>query len=144
MTMKTKAKTIMLAGLVCAGTALAGDAAKDVMKVAPEHYVVRVDNANVRVVENTLRPGEKDGWHTHPAGWYYVTQPGKMKIVHADGTESIWDARSGEAGWMEAEAAHTSQNVGATTMGFILVEVKSAATPRISRQVRMSRGPRMS
>jgi quercetin dioxygenase-like cupin family protein len=130
MTMKTNAEMILLAGLLTAAVAVAADKSYDVMKVAPEHYAVRVDNADVRVVENTLRPGEKDGWHTHPAGWYYVTRPGKMKVVHADGKESIWDAKAGEAGWMEAEGAHTSQNVGATTMGFILVEVKSAATER--------------
>lgn len=28
---------------------------------------------------------------------------------------------------MEAEAAHGSENIGSTTMGFVLVEVKSAA-----------------
>jgi oxalate decarboxylase/phosphoglucose isomerase-like protein (cupin superfamily) len=94
------------------------------MVVAPEHYKVRVDNAHVRVVENVLRPGEKDGMHTHAAGWYYVTQPGTMKVTHPDGTSSMWDAKAGEAGWMEAEALHTSENVGNAPMGFILVEVK--------------------
>ena len=101
--------------------------AQDVMSVAPSHYKVRVDNAHVRVVENTLAPGEKDPMHTHAAGWYYVTKPGKMKIVHADGKSEVWDAKEGEAGWMEAEAPHSSENVGNTTMGFVLVEVKSAA-----------------
>ena len=101
--------------------------AQDVMRAAPEHYKVRVDNADVRVVENVLAPGEKDGVHTHPAGWYYVTQPGKMKVVHADGTAEIWDAKAGEAGWMDAEGPHTSENIGAAPMSFVLVEVKSAA-----------------
>lgn len=100
--------------------------AQDVMQAAPEHYKVRVDNADVRVVENVLAPGEKDGTHTHAAGWYYVTRPGKMKVVHADGKSEIWDAKEGEAGWMEAEGPHTSENIGSSTMGFILVEVKSA------------------
>jgi hypothetical protein len=50
-----------------------------------------------------------------------------MKIVHEDGKSVIWEAKAGEQGWMEAEGAHTSENVGATTMGFVLVEVKSAA-----------------
>jgi len=100
--------------------------AQDVMAVASSHYRVRVDNAHVRVVENTLAPGEKDPMHTHAAGWYYVTKPGKMKIVHADGKSEVWDAKEGEAGWMEAEAPHSSENIGATTMGFVLVEVKSA------------------
>jgi quercetin dioxygenase-like cupin family protein len=104
--------------------------AQDVMKAAPEHYKVRVDNAHVRVVENTLGPGEKDAMHTHPAGWYYVTKPGTMKVVFADGKVETWEAKAGEAGWMEAEGPHTSENVGSTTMGFILVEVKSAAPGR--------------
>ena len=101
--------------------------AQDVMAVASNHYKVRVDNTHVRVVENVLAPGEKDPLHTHAAGWYYVTKPGKMKIVHADGKSEVWDAKEGEAGWMEAEGPHTSENVGTTTLGYILVEVKSAA-----------------
>jgi oxalate decarboxylase/phosphoglucose isomerase-like protein (cupin superfamily) len=67
--------------------------------------------------------------HTHPAGWYYVTKPGTMKVSHADGKVQMWEAKEGEAGWMEAEGPHTSENVGKTTMGYILVEVKSAASP---------------
>jgi quercetin dioxygenase-like cupin family protein len=110
--------------LACAALSLG---AQDVMKAAPNHYKVRVENEHVRVVENTLAPGEKDPVHTHAAGWYYVTKPGKMKVTHADGKSEIWEAKEGEAGWMEAEGPHTSENVGTTTMGFILVEVKSAA-----------------
>jgi len=101
-------------------------AAQDVMVAARNHYKVRTENAYVRVVENTLAPGEKDGLHTHAAGWYYVTKPGKMKVVHADGKSEIWEAKEGEAGWMEAEGPHTSENVGTTLMGFVLVEVKGA------------------
>ena len=109
----------------------AGDAhAQDVMAVAANHYKVLVDNAHVRVVENTLAPGEKDPMHTHPAGWYYVTKPGTMRVVHADGKSQVWHAIAGEQGWMEAEGPHTSENIGETTMGFVLVEVKSAAKKR--------------
>ena len=53
-----------------------------------------------------------------------MTQPGTMKVVHQDGKVEMWEAKAGEAGWMEAEAPHTSENVGAHEMGFILVEVK--------------------
>ncbi len=77
---------------------------QDAVKVAPAHYQVKVDNAQVRVIENTLAPGEKDPMHTHPG-----------------------EAKEGEGGWMEAEGPHTSENIGKTTMGFILVEVKSTA-----------------
>jgi len=127
--MKTFARTSALAlaltvAFVPTGTALAQDAAV----VAKDHYKVLVDNAHVRVVENVLKPGEKDATHTHPAGWFYVTKPGTMKVVHADGKVETWHAKAGEQGWMEAEGPHTSENVGKTTMGFVLVEVKSAAT----------------
>jgi oxalate decarboxylase/phosphoglucose isomerase-like protein (cupin superfamily) len=101
--------------------------------VAKDHYKVLVDNAYVRVVENTLKPGEKDPMHTHPAGWFYVTLPGTMKVVHSGGKVQMWAAKTGEKGWSEAEGAHTSENVGTTTMGFVLVEVKGAASAPMKR-----------
>jgi len=51
-----------------------------------------------------------------------------MKVTHPDGKSEIWAPKTGDSGWMEAEAPHTSENVGTEPMGFILVEVKSAAT----------------
>lgn len=108
--------------------------AQDAVKVAPAHYKVLVENAHVRVIENTLKPGEKDDLHTHPSGWYYVTKPGLMKIVHEDGKSENWEAKVGEQGWLKAEAPHTSENIGTTTMGFVLVEVKGApATPEAKK-----------
>lgn len=100
--------------------------AQNAVKVAPDHYKVLLENEHVRVIENTLAPGEKDAMHTHPAGWYYVTKPGTMKVVHADGKTETWEAKAGEAGWLKTEGPHTSENIGNTTMGFVLVEVKSA------------------
>jgi beta-alanine degradation protein BauB len=116
-------------GLALSASLLGGAAAfaQDAAVVAKDHYKIFVDNVHVRVVENTLKPGEKDPTHTHPAGWFYVTKPGTMKVVHADGKTETWEAKAGEQGWMEAEGPHTSENVGKTTMGFVLVEVKSAA-----------------
>ena len=61
--------------LVAAGRA----GAQDVLAVAKDHYKVLVDNARIRVVENTLAPGEKDPMHTHPAGcvWTGSFSPGR-------------------------------------------------------------------
>jgi len=122
-------KTLLrpVAVLTVTSLCMAGAGAQDVMHAAPEHYKVRVDNSHVRVVENVLKPGEQDAQHTHPAGWYYVTEGGRMRVTYADGKVQIWEPKTGESGWMEAEAPHTSVNVGTTTMGFILVEVKSAS-----------------
>lgn len=115
-----------LAVLVLLGAAAAG--AQDAVKVAPDHYAVKMENAQVRVVELSIKPGEKDKTHTHPAGWFYVTRGGKLKITHADGKIELWEPKAGESGWMEAEAPHMSENVGSEPMGVIIVEVKSAAT----------------
>lgn len=101
-------------------------AAQDVMKVAANHYKVLKQNDCVRVVENTLGPGEKDPQHTHPAGWYYVTKPGTMKTVFADGKVVMWNAKAGEAGWLDGEGPHTSENVGKAPMGYVLVEVRGS------------------
>jgi hypothetical protein len=44
--------------------------AQDAVKVAPDHYKILKENKYVRVIENTLEPGAKDGLHVHPDGWY--------------------------------------------------------------------------
>ena len=103
---------------------------QDAVKVAPKNFKILAENADVRVVQDTLKPGESEPMHTHPAGWYYVTQPGTMKITAADGKSSTWEAKNGEQAWMEAEGPHRSENVGRTTLQYVLVEVKSAGHPR--------------
>ena len=109
---------LLLSAAVCS--------AQDAVKVAPDHYKILKENAYVRVIQNTLAPGDKDATHTHPSGWYYVTKPGSMKVVHADGKSEIWEAKEGEGGWLQTEGQHTSENVGKTTMSWVLVEVKNA------------------
>lgn len=111
--------------LVClmAGSAAVG---QDAVEAAPKSFKVLKENEHVRVVQDTLAPGEKEAMHSHPAGWYYVTKPGKMKVTYADGKSTVWDAKAREQSWMDAEAAHTSENIGKTTIQYVLVEVKSA------------------
>ena len=101
--------------------------AQDAVKAAPSSFKLLRENQHVRVVQDTLRPGEKEALHSHPAGWYYVTKPGKMRVTYEDGKSIIWDAKPGEQAWMDAEPPHTSENIGTTTIQYVLVEVKSAA-----------------
>lgn len=126
--------TFLLAATATFGLASTATA-QDVMTVAKDHYRVLVDNPQVRVVENILLPGQKDPLHTHPAGWYYITKPGTMKVVFADGRTELWTPKAGESGWSPAEGAHTSENVGTAPMSYVLVEIKSA-DPEAARQAR--------
>ena len=103
--------------------------AQDAVKVAPQNFKVLVENEHVRVIQDTLAPGETEAMHTHPAGWYYVTMPGTMKVTRPNGKSEIWNAKAGEQAWMDADAEHTSENIGKSTIQYVLVEVKSAAPP---------------
>jgi quercetin dioxygenase-like cupin family protein len=100
--------------------------AQDSVKVSPSVNTVLVENAHVRVVKSSFKPGMKEGTHSHPAGWYIVTHGGDLKVTAANGKISHWLAKDGEQSWMDAEAAHTAENVGKSDFEYILVEVKSA------------------
>ena len=62
--------------------------AQDSAAVSPGINSVLVDNAHVRVVKSTFAPGQKEGTHTHPAGWYIVTKGGDLLITTAEGKTS--------------------------------------------------------
>lgn len=134
-----KIRRVSLAAVALAGAlaTAAPAAAQDVMEVAGEHYKVLVDNAQVRVVQNTLQPGERDPMHTHPAGFYYVTQPGRMRVTFASGRTELWQPALGESGWSPAEAPHVSENIGDGPMSYVLVEVKAAAQHASHRRATM-------
>lgn len=123
--MKSSVPVSIAAGLVLlAGTALA----QDVLRVSPATNKVLVENQYVRVLQSTFKPGAKEPAHTHPAGWYYVTRAGTLKVTYANGKVEMWTAKVGEQAWMEGEEAHSAENVGKTTLQYILVEVKAAPT----------------
>ena len=130
--MKTLIMTLAL-GAIVAGVAPSARA-QDIVAVSPAHARVLVENERVRVVESTLPPGAKDPMHTHPAGWFYVTRPGSMKVVYADGRKETWAPKAGESGWLPGEGAHTSENVGRSPITFVLVEVKAAAATTTARR----------
>ena len=102
--------------------------AQDVVRAAPASNKVRLENADVRVIESAIKPGEREGMHTHPAGWYYVTEGGTLRVEFADGKKETWAPKTGESGWLDAEGPHVSENTGKTTLRWTLVEVKSAAS----------------
>jgi len=119
-------KTVVLTAalLLPLGAALS----EDVVKVAPATNKVLFENKSVRVVESTIPPGAKVPTHTHPASWYYVTKTGKLKVTYGDGKVEVWQPKVGEKAWMDGEAGHTAENVGKTTLQYVMIEVKCAPT----------------
>lgn len=98
----------------------------DPVVASPERFKILFENEQVRVVEYTLGPGERDQWHTHPPKVSYIVSGGQLRIHLADGTSFPSEEKEGTAVWMSALPRHYAENVGTTKVRIVLVEVKSA------------------
>ena len=101
----------------------------DPVTVSPERFTVLLENDHVRVVEYVLLPGERDEWHTHPPKVSYVVAGGTLRITTGDGQSFVTEELTGAAAWMEELGLHFAQNVGATPVRIVLIEVKGARAP---------------
>ena len=101
------------------------DAAIDAVQASPANFKVLLENEQVRVLEYTLEPGEKDQWHTHPAKVSYVVSGGKVLVHRENGETIISEEPIGTASWMNAVGKHYVENTGKTTIKVILTEVKA-------------------
>jgi Cupin domain. len=116
--------------VVAASPALSqGPAAIDPVAVSPDMYNVLLENDYVRVVEYTIKPGERDRPHTHPPKVSYVLNGGSLRIA-PDGAEAfVSDDADGEVTFRGAVGRHTAENVGKTPVRIILFEVKRVDRP---------------
>jgi quercetin dioxygenase-like cupin family protein len=120
----------MLAGILLA--ALAGSTAVaqeqiDPVVASPDLYTVLLENEHVRVIEYRIEPGQSEPWHTHPAKVMYVLESGTLKITLPDGESLVAEEEAGVARWMGPVGRHFGENVGATPVRILIVEVKAAA-----------------
>jgi beta-alanine degradation protein BauB len=97
--------------------------AQDPVKVAPQAFKEILNNSEVRVLEYSSKPGQKEAMHSHPAVLLYVIQGGKLKSTAPDGTSKEIEYKTGDIQWREA-ITHTGENVGTTEMKSLLIEVK--------------------
>lgn len=96
----------------------------DPVKLSPDKFKVLLENEKVRVVEYTLKPGEKDEWHTHPAKSSYVVSGGKLKVFLKNGESIIADEKKGTASWMDYVGEHYVENIGDKTVKIVYTEIK--------------------
>jgi len=97
----------------------------DVLTASPANIKLLLENEYVRVLEYTLKPGEKDTPHTHPAKSSYVVSGGKIKVYLENGETIIVDEVAGTASWMGYTGKHYVENIGNTTIKIVITEVKS-------------------
>lgn len=112
---------LVLVAVACTGAVFA----QDMVKVAPTHTKVLLDNDQVRVIEVSLKPGDKLPMHSHPANVVYFVTGGKTKTTVADGKVTETAHKAGEAIWSEP-VTHSNENIGSSETKALVVEMKTA------------------
>lgn len=92
----------------------------DPVEVAPNNYRVLMENEQVRVLEMSLKVGEKDQMHSHPSETVYFIKGGKAKIQLPDGGGMEAELPDGHVMW-----THVVENIGSSDIKAIIVESKS-------------------
>ncbi len=95
----------------------------DPVSVSPDKYKVLLENDRVRVVEYSIKPGERDQPHTHPPKVSYVVTGGSLRI-HLGDSSFVTNDSTGDVSWRGHVTRHYAENVGTTPMRIVLFEVK--------------------
>jgi quercetin dioxygenase-like cupin family protein len=104
-----------------------GDAAitrmQDPLVVNSKTISLKLENSRVRVLEATLKPGDKEKTHSHPAYVIYVIVGGKVRTHGVDGSVTEAEFKTGDVIYREP-VTHWAENIGDTTIRLELVELK--------------------
>ena len=97
---------------------------QDPLVVNSKTIALKFENSRVRVLEATLKPGDKEKTHSHPAYVIYVIQGGKTRSHAVDGTVTEAEFKTGDVIYRDP-LTHWAENVGDTTIRLELVELKN-------------------
>ena len=98
--------------------------AQDPLVVNSNTIALKLENSRVRVLEATLKPGDKEKTHSHPAYVIYVIEGGRVRTHGTDGSTVEADFKTGDVIYREA-VTHWAENIGKTTIRLELVELKN-------------------
>ena len=120
-------RIVLLAFLAAASTVLSAAAfSQDVLTVNDDKVRLRLENDRVRVLERTLRPGEREKEHSHPAYLIYVVKGGKLRDHSANGKVVEMEVKDGDVLYVNPKT-HWAENIGTTVISVIVVELKDPA-----------------
>jgi quercetin dioxygenase-like cupin family protein len=97
---------------------------QDPLTVNATTIALKLENSRVRVLEATLKPGDKEKTHSHPAYVIYVIEGGKTRTHGADGTTTENEFKTGDVIYRDP-VTHWAENIGTTTIRLVLVELKN-------------------
>jgi len=97
---------------------------QDPLVVNSKTIALKLENNRVRVLEATIKPGDKEKTHSHPAYVIYVIAGGKFRNHAEDGTVTDGEFKTGDVIYRDP-ITHWAENIGNTTIRLVLVELKS-------------------
>lgn len=104
--------------------ALADAPTMDPLKLSPQYYKMRLENARVRVLEYHLKPGEKEIMHSHAEGIVVALADATVKQSFPDGSTVTHPSRAGDVTWRDP-LTHAAENIGTTEAHYLSVELKN-------------------
>jgi beta-alanine degradation protein BauB len=94
----------------------------DPAKVSPSNYKVLFENEEVKVIEMSLKVGEKDEEHSHKTECVYFISGGKVKVTVGGESQEL-EIPDGHVMWHEPWT-HQVENIGSTDVKAIIWEKK--------------------
>lgn len=104
----------------------ATSAKDDPVTATPGVYRVLHENDQVRVLEVTYQPGQRENWHGHPRYVVYVVDPGdgKIRTENDQGEIHEYDLKAGEHFLLDPVEKHRGMNPGTVPIRVIAIELK--------------------
>jgi quercetin dioxygenase-like cupin family protein len=113
---------LLVAGFARGDASISSD--QDPVTVNASTTKLKLDNSRVRVLDVTLKPGEKEKTHSHPAYVVYIIEGGKVRNHAPDGTVAEAEFKAGDVVYRDP-LTHWAENIGNTTIRLVLVELKN-------------------
>jgi quercetin dioxygenase-like cupin family protein len=86
---------------------------------------IQIDNERTRVTEWRFAPGAATGFHRHAHDYVVVPfNTGYMKVVDAEGNETVNELVAGQSYFREAGVEHDVINANDFTFRFVEIEYK--------------------
>ncbi len=116
---------VLLGALIMTAVCIADQShAQDPVAVSPDIYTVLFENEEIRVLELTFEPGEREAMHSHPRYTIVAKEGGTLRI-HTESSEPVDVViQVDQPRLLDPVTAHWAENVGDTTVRVIAVEFK--------------------
>jgi quercetin dioxygenase-like cupin family protein len=101
------------------------DHVDDIVKISPDVHRVLFENEAIRVLEVTVKPGDKVPMHTNPENVNYIVTPGTLRLIEPDGSSVDIELAARQV--IPAPVGrHAVENVGGTEVRTICIELKGS------------------